>query len=1279
MSQQIINVGSSPNDGAGDPIRAAFIKTNTNFTQLFALPNPTPPTTLVGKAGDVPGMYAYNSTYFYYCFGTYNGSSTIWAQVTQIGNISTTSINNGTSNVRIQSANANVTISVDGSPNVAIFSSTEVSLAGNIHAFAYYTYNNVSAAGNVRGGNIRTAGQVTATGNVYGDVIVGNYFYGDGSNISNISGVGGNYGNSNVANYLPTYSGNLTANDISITGNIQAFAYYTYNNVSAAGNVRGGNIRTAGQVTATGNVYGDVIVGNILSATGNVYTDGYFVGTFAGNIAGNLTVPGANTQVLFNTNGNADAVVGMTYDKGSNLFTVLGTISAQSNVVASNILSNNYFYSNGDPFVSSNYGNSNVADYLPTYGGNITSGNISVSNNIEAGGGATFGAPISVIGNITGNYFIGNGSQLSGIITQVSNISNGLSSVTIPASSGNIAVSVGVISNAAVFTPAGLSVLGDISANGLAIAGTTTFITLSVTGNSNFTGDATFGNIIALGSTIFTGNIEGNNIIANMVTGEFIGNGGALFNLDAANIVGTVLTAESSNTANSATTASTAANAIVVTGNAQPNITSVGTLSSLEVSGNISGNNIILTSGASIGANISISGTVTAANFIGDGSQITGVIVPSGNNIVNGLSTVRIPAASGNIALTVGAVANAAVFTPNGLTLVGAITTSGLTTPGEANVSTLTVTGNSNFTGDAIFGNIIALGSTTFTGNIEGNNIIANMVTGEFIGNGGALFNLDAANIVGAILNSEFANVANFATTATSAANAVVVTGNAQPNITSVGTLSSLEVSGNISGNNLILNSGAAIGSNISISGTVTAATFIGDGSQITGVIASQGNTIANGISSVSIPEDGGNVTITAGVVANAVVISPNGVEFAGDISAIGVNAGGEANVGAITVRGNSNFIGDALFANISASGNIEILGNVTAGNFNATLITGSFYGSGAGIQNISASNVIGHVANADYANAAGFATNATYAANAIAVTGNAQPNITSVGALNSLVVTGNITSNNITLLSGASVGSNISISGTVTAANFIGDGSQITGVVASQGNIIANGLSTVNIPVSSGNITISVGVISNIAVFTTNGLTVANNITVSTITSAGAISSAGNVSAANILVNGFISSSGNITANYIFGNASLLTGLPDLGYGNANVANYLPTYTGNLNSTNLVAPNIATTMISAVGSNITIVSSTNFNNDISVAGNITVNNNSSINGITTGMHNGLVDSFDIKLLSWDFGFISANTYTNPMQYLLNSVGSIDMGTFTAPASLYIDVGSFTN
>ena len=36
MAQQIINVGNSPNDGLGDPIRTSFEKTNFNFTELYA-------------------------------------------------------------------------------------------------------------------------------------------------------------------------------------------------------------------------------------------------------------------------------------------------------------------------------------------------------------------------------------------------------------------------------------------------------------------------------------------------------------------------------------------------------------------------------------------------------------------------------------------------------------------------------------------------------------------------------------------------------------------------------------------------------------------------------------------------------------------------------------------------------------------------------------------------------------------------------------------------------------------------------------------------------------------------------------------------------------------------------------------------------------------------------------------------------------------------------------------------------------------------------------------
>lgn len=38
MARQTINIGTSPNDGTGDPIRDAFDKTNQNFVELYSAP-----------------------------------------------------------------------------------------------------------------------------------------------------------------------------------------------------------------------------------------------------------------------------------------------------------------------------------------------------------------------------------------------------------------------------------------------------------------------------------------------------------------------------------------------------------------------------------------------------------------------------------------------------------------------------------------------------------------------------------------------------------------------------------------------------------------------------------------------------------------------------------------------------------------------------------------------------------------------------------------------------------------------------------------------------------------------------------------------------------------------------------------------------------------------------------------------------------------------------------------------------------------------------------------
>lgn len=100
MSKQTINVGSTANDGTGDTLRAACIKINSNFTEVydtaqssFTKANTTydfvlstlpveVPTQSVGKAGDEQGMISYDSQYIYYCTEGYDGGvSNVWKRV----------------------------------------------------------------------------------------------------------------------------------------------------------------------------------------------------------------------------------------------------------------------------------------------------------------------------------------------------------------------------------------------------------------------------------------------------------------------------------------------------------------------------------------------------------------------------------------------------------------------------------------------------------------------------------------------------------------------------------------------------------------------------------------------------------------------------------------------------------------------------------------------------------------------------------------------------------------------------------------------------------------------------------------------------------------------------------------------------------------------------------------------------------------------------------------------------------------------------------------------
>jgi len=105
----------------------------------------------------------------------------------------------------------------------------------------------------------------------------------------------------------------------------------------------------------------------------------------------------------------------------------------------------------------------------------------------------------------------------------------------------------------------------------------------------------------------------------------------------------------------------------------------------------------------------------------------------------------------------------------------------------------------------------------------------------------------------------------------------------------------------------------------------------------------------------------------------------------------------------------------------------------------------------------------------------------------------------------------------------------------------------------------------------------------SNIAAYTLSSITTLNATTVCAV---------GNVYAGNAAI------VGNVSASYFTGNGAFLTGLPAQ-YSNANVAAYLPTYTGNIGA-NVVLANSASTAGNVIAGNV------NTSGAASVGGNIT-------------------------------------------------------------------------
>jgi hypothetical protein len=177
---------------------------------------------------------------------------------------------------------------------------------------------------------------------------------------------------------------------------------------SVTGNVIGGNVTTAGLVTASGNITGaNVVTAGLATVTGNV---------IGGNVttAGNVVATG-----LVSAGGNVI---------GANI-TTAGVVTATGNITGGNIITAALMQS------------ANVSATA-----NVQAGNLRTTGLVSAAGNVTSAA------NIAGQFFIGNGSQLTGLSLGVSvtKFENGTSKGEINAPNGNVAFTVAGTANVVV-------------------------------------------------------------------------------------------------------------------------------------------------------------------------------------------------------------------------------------------------------------------------------------------------------------------------------------------------------------------------------------------------------------------------------------------------------------------------------------------------------------------------------------------------------------------------------------------------------------------------------------------------------------------------------------------------------------------------------------------------------------------------------------------------------------------------------------------------------------
>jgi hypothetical protein len=1036
---------------------------------------------------------------------TYRYSSTkfTWTKIGQtssnIGNVSVSGGNVSTGNTSITSnaittGNTSITSNTITTGNTSITSNsittgnTVVSDTGIVAGNTSISNNSISTGNTSITSNGITTGNTTITSNTIstgnttltetglttGNTTITSNTIATGN--TSITDTGLTTGNTSITNTgLTTGNTSITSTAIT-TGNtsITSNSITTGNTVISSNTISTGNTSitnaglTTGNTTITSNAIatGNTSITNAGLTTGNTTITSNAISTGNTNITsngittGNTTIT-SNTVTVGNTSVTETAIITETITANN----ISGNGSSLTNITASNIVgavaNANYAAYAGNITISNQpnitgvgtlgsltvAGNATIAGDLTVTGNtsyiNVTT--VSIKDPVIQLGGGPNGAPLTTndgkdrgtvlhyyndqpvsafMGWDTSNaeFLFASNVQLSSDIVAVNQLANIRADYIygnfVGNISGNIILPGGnteLIFSSADNTPAASPNLRfNTDTNTFTVDGTANIGNITTTGVINSSGNIT--------APRFIGNLQGNATSAQTVTTGNQPNITSVGTLIALAVTGNI----SAGNVNGGNLISASYLSGELLTSSQPNITSIGTLNSLSVSGNITGGNGTFTN------------TITASDFVGNGGQLS---------YLNGSNVSEVPYA-------------------NFATYAGTANTAEQTDV----ANTVRENAQPNITSVGTLSSLAVAGMLTSFNAVLGNTVSANFIAGD----GYQLSNIQAANLVGDIPNANFSfysNLANFANVAET------VSVNAQPNITSVGTLSSLAVIGNVTAANAVLGNLVAANyfvgdggllSNIStgefanyanyagnaviaesslIAGTVTEAaqpniTSIGvlDELTVTGNIYAGNIDGGNLVTALYLSGDGSFIANITGSTVTGWVPQANYSNFSGNsvrANSAFIADSSNTSVTAVTVTGSSqpNITSIGQLSSLSISGNI-IANNATFGNAVFGLY---FVGDGGNLGNLTGSNIVGLVENANVSEYANIANSSITSQVANTVADNAQPNITSVGVLDSLTVTGNTILANITA-TGVVSGNVLITTSDITADEFIGN-----------------------------------------------------------------------------------------------------------------------------------------------------------------------------------------------------------------------------------------------